>query len=313
MPEAVEFNWAEFWNEPGRLSTFDDGPLSRSYYQKDHSQNLVRLFSDAVDQIRSSGRVLDVGCGNGAGAASLLEAADLKQRSLTIDAVDSAVVRPPDRLACRVLFRHIPAENLDYPDNTFALILSCFSLEFFDSHRFITECQRLLEPGGQVVFLTFAKESPAVSMQSRYVGVYQNGLRELIRSVCDQRPVKETLTAQIRSHIEADVPQPHFRTHLNRLVDCLTNTASLHTASSFPIDHRFLPDVRGQSDVYSLRSVTQFFTLMQVIGAAAFSASDARMMIRRLNLTGFDICSVTPLEFQERLLCWLFRAEKPRA
>jgi ubiquinone/menaquinone biosynthesis C-methylase UbiE len=308
-PTSV-FDWSEFWQAPGTLSAFWEGPLAESYYQTDCQQNLVRLFDRLAGQRSAAGRVLDAGCGNGAGATSLLAAADRRQQVLNIDAIDSAVISPPNWLEFRVRFRKGFAEKLDYPDDTFELVLSCFGLEFFDRAAFLSECHRVLKPGGEIAFLTYASESPMLLMQSRYIRVYENGLRQLMDTVSMSQKPETELLAKIRCHIEEDVPQPHFRVHLNQIVDGLTSLSSEGTGDLFRTDRLFLPDVNGKENMYSFQSLSRFFRLMHVIHHAALSAPVARDLVRRIDHSGFDECCVMPLEFQGMLLCWLFTAEK---
>lgn len=307
---AIVFDWSEFWQVPGTLSAFLEGPLARSYYQADRQQQLIRLYDRLTGQRSVAGRVLDVGCGNGAGAASLLAAADRQQRALNIDAVDSAEISPPDWLAGRVRFQKGRAEKLDYPDDTFELVLSCFGLEFFEQSAFLSECHRTLKPGGEIAFLSYATESPMLAMQSRYVGVYENGLRQFMDRDPMSQNVDTALLTKIRHHIEEDVPQPHFRVHLNQIVDSLSRLPSEGMDEHFEAGRFFLPDVNGKKNVHSLQSLRRYFRLMQVIQHAALSTPVARDLVRRIGRTGFDACCVVPLQFQGILLCWLFTAEK---
>jgi len=308
-PLSNTFNWSDFWKKSGSISTFTEGPLVTTYYQKDRQQQLIQLFDEIVGQLSPAGRVLDVGCGNGAGSVSLLNAAARKQRTLNIDGIDSADICPPESLSTRVHFRKGRAEELDYPDNTFGLVLSCFAVEFFEIMSFLKQCRRVLEPGGQAVFLTYARESPMVSKQSRYVGVYENGLKELINIVLIGRKVDMELIARIRHHIQEDVPQPQFRKHLNQIVDCLNSLPLQTSGISSLIDHPFLPNVDGAPNIHSLSTLRSFFSLLQVIHYAALTAPAARDLVRQIERSGFNPCSVVPLEFQGMLLCWLFTAE----
>lgn len=61
----IDFDWTEYWNEKDRFSSFDQGPLAVSYYQSDQKRLLTGLFDELIDELPESGRVLDVGCGNG--------------------------------------------------------------------------------------------------------------------------------------------------------------------------------------------------------------------------------------------------------
>jgi len=306
-----KFDWSEFWREPARVSTFEAGPLAKSYYQQDRQMRLVQLFYNLAAELNPGGQVLDVGCGNGAGALSLLQAADRQQKSLTITAIDSAEIYPAESLSRRVCFRRGRTEQLDFTACTFELVLCCFGLEFFDVDAFLTQCSRMLQPGGRVVFLTYATESPLLSMQARYVGVYENGLRQLIDSFETDQNVDEKLVEKIRIHIAQDVPQPHFRQHLHRLVDELTLLSS-PDRSSCPLDHLCFSDVQGRENAISIRMLRRWFALMQVIQHAALDVPQARQLTRRMHFAGLENSCVVPLAFQGKLLCWLFTGESSR-
>ncbi len=305
-----DFDWSSFWHEPGRITTFEDGRLSQSYYQSDRKNRLIELFDELVDQLSHCGRVLDVGCGNGAGAAALLEAADRKQCTLEIEAIDAVTVCPLQRLTERVKFRIGNAQQLDFSDQSFDLVLSCFCAEFCNTLSALKESHRVLKPGGHLAMLMYARESPVVSTQSRYVGVYQNGLQQLLETVMSGQQADVELIQKVLHHIEHDVPQPNFQVHLEAIVQQLMNPPQVPGSNAVAIDSEYLPGIDGQPNAYSMRSLHRRLALMEVIQHAAFDYQEARQLCRQFFETGFDDNYVIPVELDSALVCWFLSGER---
>lgn len=306
----VDFDWSAFWHEPGRFASFEDGPLSRSYYQSDRENELIRAFDELVKQTAAPGRVLEIGCGNGAGAAALLESADRLHRVLDIDAFDVVSTCPPGWLSDRVRFRKGNAEQIDFPDNTFDAVLSCFCIECCRPLQVLKECYRVLKVGGQIGMLIYARESPLVHTQSRYVGIYQLGLRQLLECASEGKPLDAELVSLVRHHIEEDVPQPHFRAHMQAVITQLLNLPDNREPDEPLCDLVFLPDVNGRENVDSLRSLLRRLSLMRAIDTAALDFREARQLCRDAFNMDFDDSCVIPVEYRYARLCWYLTGEK---
>ncbi len=294
----IDFDWTEYWNEENRLSSFDEGPLAVSYYQRDQQKRLTGLFDELVEEMPMSGRVLDIGCGNGAGTAALLSAADLQQRVLNIDMLDLKQVRPPQSLAELVRTTTGDAERLPFPDQMFDLVLSCFCAEFCNILQVIREGHRVLKRGGRLAMFVYARESPLVSIQSDYVNIYRKGLKQLLENMLAGQPTDRELMQGIRSRIEQDDPRPCTRTHLEAIVDCLERLSARSDSESVDVDALLLPSVVGQPNVFSVHTLQRRMALWDAIDLVALDLHDGFELRRRVWSTGFTDNYIIPAEFQ---------------
>ena len=107
-------------------------------------------YERALEEVEPApGRALDLGTGTGQGAFAIARrfpearvvAVDLAQRMLA-----EAERKTPQELRGRVAFEHGDASHLSYPDGSFDLVAHANMIPFFD------ELERVLAPGGQVLF-----------------------------------------------------------------------------------------------------------------------------------------------------------------
>jgi ubiquinone/menaquinone biosynthesis C-methylase UbiE len=294
----IDFDWTEYWKEKDRFSSFDQGPLAISYYQIDQKRILTGLFDELIAEIPESGRVLDVGCGNGAGSAALLSAADQQQKVINVDMLDLAQVRPPQSLAERVRTTTGDAEQLPFPDQMFDLVLCCFSAEFCNILQVIRESHRVLKRGGRLAMFVYTRESPMVSIQSDYVNIYRNGLKQLLENMLAGQPADRELIQGIRSRIEQDDPRPYTRTHLEAIVDHLERLPTRSEAELVDVDALLLPSVVGQPNVFSVQTLQRRMALWDAIDLVALDLHDGFELRRRVWSTGFTDSYIIPAEFQ---------------
>jgi O-methyltransferase/aklanonic acid methyltransferase len=155
------------------LAMADDG--------KDVFTRLFDEMSDTYDQIipvhayfgerlviaagvTEGDHVLDVGTGHGACLIPAARIVGQHGRATGIDlshemierlnqAIDGAQLRHVDA-------RHMDAEDLHLPDGSFDVVLGAFVLFFFaDRMRALSQCFRVLKPGGTIALSTFANDS----------------------------------------------------------------------------------------------------------------------------------------------------------
>lgn len=112
-------------------------------------------------------RVLDSGCG--VGASSIVLAKELGCRVDGITLSGEQVRRATEKAAAagvaeQTTFRQLDAMHTDYPDGTFDVVWSLESCELMpDKLAYLTECLRVLKPGGRLVVATWCSRDDALA------------------------------------------------------------------------------------------------------------------------------------------------------
>lgn len=114
------------------------------------------LFQDwpdhlaAAAQIQPGQRVLDVACGTGVAARTIVERIGLSGSAVGLD-VNEGMLAVAERKAPNVEWRKGQAEALPFEDASFDAVVSQFGLMFFeDRQAAIQEMYRVLRPGGRM-------------------------------------------------------------------------------------------------------------------------------------------------------------------
>jgi SAM-dependent methyltransferase len=103
----------------------------------------------ALEALPAPGRVLDIGTGTGTAARAIAERwadADVMGVDVSEAMLTEARRLLPAELAGRVRYEHADASALPFPDGSFDLVSLSNMIPFFD------EIERVLAPGGHVVF-----------------------------------------------------------------------------------------------------------------------------------------------------------------
>jgi ubiquinone/menaquinone biosynthesis C-methylase UbiE len=140
--DVAEFN--------DRAASYDHGWRGRL-----HHEIADRTASLALATVASPNRVLDLGCGTGYLVRALAGHYPDAERLVGIDAAPEMVrtasaTTHDDRLTFAVGV----AEQIGCPDETFDLIVSTTSFDHWsDQQAGLSECARVLRPGGQLVLV----------------------------------------------------------------------------------------------------------------------------------------------------------------
>ncbi len=111
-------------------------------------------------------RLLEIGFGTGHVLARLAHVVGPTGQVFGIDLSENMLAQArellqKEGLADRVILACGDAEELPYPDDSLDGILTCFTLELFDTPdipRVLTQCHRVLRPGGRIVVAAVSKE-----------------------------------------------------------------------------------------------------------------------------------------------------------
>ncbi len=142
--------WTAFWQEPGQTLC-----LAGAH---DIQQKLTQHWSSLAASLSSGARVLDLGCGAGAVARSLLSA----RQDVQITGVDYAKI--PLVMHDRVeLFADTAMEDLPFADGSFTAVVSQFGFEYSQRSRAAAEMARMLAPRAPFSFIVHHAESSIVA------------------------------------------------------------------------------------------------------------------------------------------------------
>ena len=193
MPGVEEVK--EYWNRNPLFSYEVENVGSRAFFDRldEIKRNDVERFSFTYWEFPSfSGkRVLDVGCGPGwiavmyAQAGAIVTAVDLTSTAVEL------TKRNIEQHGLTAVVREANAEELPFDSNTFDLVVSSGVLHHTpDFKRAITECFRVLRPGGTAK-LTFYRKGilhhrfvwPFTCLAMRLVGMRHPGADRAIHSI----------------------------------------------------------------------------------------------------------------------------------
>lgn len=118
-----------------------------------HAEALVREVS-----LPTAGAVLDVATGTGKVALAAARVAGPGSRVVGVDLSSGMLAQARRKTGnLPVEFHEMDAEELQFPDDTFDVVVCGFAVFFFPNMiQAIREMRRVLRPGGRVAFSTFA-------------------------------------------------------------------------------------------------------------------------------------------------------------
>jgi ubiquinone/menaquinone biosynthesis C-methylase UbiE len=162
---------------PAPLGVFQTRDQTRAFHNKisgvydllaDRSEAPVRRAGLDLLKVRAGEKVLEIGFGTGHSLVRLANAVGPHGQVVGLDLSDKmlAVARAnvtKAGLGDRVRLRQGDAAHLPYPDGGLDAVFMSFTLELFDTPEIpevLSECRRVLRPGGRIVVVGMSKEGP---------------------------------------------------------------------------------------------------------------------------------------------------------
>lgn len=144
-------------------------PARTDFYSSGVGDEQMQTLLDAAGSLAGK-RVLDFGCGLGQTSriyaergAVRVEGFDISSESIRI--ATKNVKR--DGLEDRVFFRHLAAEDIDYSDNCFDVVIGKAILHHTELEKTAWQLHRVLVPGGTAYFLEPLAHNPLLNLFRR--------------------------------------------------------------------------------------------------------------------------------------------------
>jgi SAM-dependent methyltransferase len=128
---------------------------SMDFYCSGVNEEHFRILLEAAGDLHGK-RVLDFGCGRGHTSRLYAELGAAHVEGFDISSENIGVAKKNavrDGLSDRVRFRRLAAEEIDYPDRSFDIVLGKAILHHTDLEKTSRQLYRILRPGGAAYFL----------------------------------------------------------------------------------------------------------------------------------------------------------------
>ena len=120
------------------------------------------FFTKSVLRDAKGKDVLEIGCGDGSFGAQIIP---LSKAYSGIDLSEAGVRRAREKLGGeRAMFHVMDAENLDFPDASFDLVVNREVFSSIDFERVLPEIMRVLRPGGRLIGMESFGHNPVFNL-----------------------------------------------------------------------------------------------------------------------------------------------------
>lgn len=153
---------------------YSEANTSPLHYKYNPTSVIFDKLKEKIGDIKGL-RVLECGCGSGWMTAELLEmGAIVDSFDISIEAVDSTekLLKKHD-LIKNCTLKKMSVENLDYPDNTYDVVIGFAILHHLDMHKSIKEIFRVLKPSGCAYFAEPLSTNPIINIYRKLTPQYR--------------------------------------------------------------------------------------------------------------------------------------------
>ena len=192
MATAANQGWRDYWKSDRPASCVPENEATA----KEIAEYWIGMFAELPD----GSRILDIATGNGILLAHAATAAGQAGKTFELTGVDLAEIDPrkflsksPAGFENARFIGGTAAENLPFGEGEFDVVVSQYGLEYAELEKALAEVERVLAPGGKLVWLAHSEDSEVVQ-QNRGQGAQVEYL------LAQRGPVDamEKFTARIR-------------------------------------------------------------------------------------------------------------------
>lgn len=311
--------WSRYWAGGAEASL----PLG---LEPRGSEAIMEFWREPLLSLRPSESLLDVGCGNGALARLFCQISADASALPRYVGVDLARLSPAS-IGClgaavtnRIeLCGGIAAESLPFPDDSFALAVSQYGVEYTDLRRSLAELRRVLRPQARVAFLIHHPDSLPVARAKEEIPQLASLLASggfLDRSEAMLPHLTRLLEHGGLAGVQADPAAEAVREAYDYSLAQLTQSAMRATTPDALLDARAmvgecfaqLPTVgasvvRRTLENYRKSLVDSHFRLTELI-ACAMSEEALRQCLDFLSPDGLNELAILKLRARGHLIGW---------
>ncbi len=184
-------NETRTYHQPGVLRVLQTREETKAFYNKiarvydllaEHSEAPVRKAGIEMLHVRQGQHILEIGFGTGHSLIELARSAGPSGKVFGIDLSDKMVeiaqkLVEKENLEKRIELSCGDALHLSYEQESLDGIFMSFTLELFDTPEIplvLSECRRVLKPGGRIVIVGMSRVSPDGLMTEMFEWTHQH-------------------------------------------------------------------------------------------------------------------------------------------
>ena len=167
--------WTQLWNETSWINSFGE---------TNYDSDIVEFWHKQLEGI--TGKVIDLGCGNGAISWIANEKLNQDEPSATVTGIDFSDIQPFKKLNLLAsdypmlnFLGSTPIEKLPFDDATIDLAISQYGLEYSNLNLAIPEISRVLKSTAKVCFILHSKQSRIIKETAVNLAQYNSVLYDV--------------------------------------------------------------------------------------------------------------------------------------